>query len=367
MPIEATIVGHDHKNGLEGQATLNNPKGRPIGLMVYTESFTLLNPEVHPFLNDDFGIAMNQNVSFSGSPELVHDGTDNAGWTGSAVSGTWDFSDTTNPQAGANCVSLTSGVNNDEALFSDGTTTDMSGFTALTGQFRLDTYNSANNSVLISFSLAGAPVGNSININDFINAGILDVYQGFAIPKSEFGLTTQTVDEMNMVLVRSGGPQPTFRFDVLQWEQTGNPVIFTSSTPKRTRFHVTEIRLGLADNITGIVTGSTTTYPTMLGLAYDALLGVSTLSNGITFSRVQSGKTVFAITLKQLGDFLSSGSNIVNAISDGTNTFITLQVTFPEAVILDGNAGDFLSFTINDNLSGLLQFTAVARGSIEQI
>ena len=367
MPMEVLLLGHDHKNGLEGQATLNNPVGRPIGLMTYTERFAVLNPEVHPFLNDDFGVAMNQNVTFSGTPELVHDGTDNVGWTGSAVAGTWDFSDTTNPQAGSNCVSLTSGVNNDEALFSDGTTTDMNGFTALTGQFRLDTYNSANNSVLISFSLAGTPVGNSIDINDFINAGILDIYQGFAIPKSEFGLTTQIVDEMNVVLARSGGPQPTFRFDVVQWEQTGNPLIFKATTPKRTRFHVTEIRIGMADNVTSIITTTTSSYPTMPGLAYDALLSVSTLSNGITFSRVQSNETVFAITIKQLGDFLSAGSNLINAISDGLNTFFTLQVIFPEAVILEGNTSDFLSFTINDDLSTLLQFTAVARGSIERV
>ena len=51
-------------------------------------------------------------------------------------------------------------------------------------------------------------------------------------------------------------------------------------------------------------------------------------------------------------------------ISDGTNTSITLLIEFPKPIVLDGNTLDVLTFTINDNLSPLVKFTAAARGSI---
>ena len=91
----------------------------------------------------------------------------------------------------------------------------------------------------------------------------------------------------------------------------------------------------------------------------------SPLTNGVVFNRVQKGETLFSVTLRQLGDFLSVGSNILNHISDGTNTFITIRLEFPEPIVLGGGPDDFLSFTVSDNLSGLLQFTAVATGAVE--
>ena len=89
------------------------------------------------------------------------------------------------------------------------------------------------------------------------------------------------------------------------------------------------------------------------------------LTNGILFQRIQNGKILFSVTLRQLGDFLATGSNIVNHISDGTNTFITLLIEFPEPIILDGSTFDELRFTINDDLSSLIRFTAAARGALE--
>ena len=79
-------------------------------LSVLTQPFLNFNPEFHPFLNDTFGTAMNQNVSFSGSPEFIHDGGTNTRWTGTATQGTWNFAD-------AGEVRLTGGNNNDRADF----------------------------------------------------------------------------------------------------------------------------------------------------------------------------------------------------------------------------------------------------------
>jgi hypothetical protein len=331
------------------------------GLLVLTRPFQDFNPEVHPFLSDTFGAAMNQNIAFGGTPEIIHNGGTSVEWTGSALSGTWNFAD-------GGKTTITSADNNDAASFAEegATTIDMAGFTALTGKVDLDAYNSTNNSIIVAFDLAGVAVGNSIDLNDYIDTGNF-AEQSFVVPKADLGLTTQLLDGMVITMTRLGGTKPTVKFDDIQFEQTGTPAVFKATTPIGTRFHITELRVALADNITGITSvADASENATVPNLAYDDFMGItSPLTNGVVFTRAQKGKTLFSVTLRQLGDFLSAGSNIVNHISDGTNTFITILVEFPEPIVLEGGPSDFLSFTISDNLSGLLQFTAAARGALE--
>ena len=346
------VVAHVHKfPGL---------KKDHAGQLVLQERFVQLSPEVHPFINSSFGVAMNQSISFGGTPEIIHNGGTSTEWTGTALSGNWDFAD-------AGKVSLTNGNNNNAATFDEetGYSIDMDGFTTLTGKINLSTYDEANNSLTVIFNLDGVSVGNSIDLNDHIDAGLIGSEQNFVIPKAEFGLLGQLVNGFTITVVRTGGGKPAFTLDDIQLEETGDAAVFKATTPVGTRYHITQIRIGLADNISGIITGSTTTYPTMPGLAYDAILGVSALSNGIVFTRVQKGVTQFSVVLKKLGDFLTTGSNMVNMISDGTNTYITLMIEFPEPIILEGGDDSFMSYTINDDLSALLQFSAAALGAIE--
>ncbi|KKL99939.1 hypothetical protein LCGC14_1809430 [marine sediment metagenome] len=366
MSLEFKQVGTGHRLGKgKLEQSMHQRAGKTVsermpGAVVYQERLLDFSPEFHPFLNEEFGTAMNQNVTFGGTPEIIHNGGSSVEWTASAIQGTWNFAD-------GGKISLTTADNNDEATFAEETPTtiDMSGFTALTGKINLTTYNEVNNSLIIEFDLAGTPVGNSVDLNDFINTSLIGTEQSFAISKSDLGLSTQSIDGFTITLTRIGGTKPTMIFDDIQIEQTGAPAIFKATTPKGTKFHISEIRLALVDNITGIVTGSTTTYPTMPGLAYNQLLGVSALTNGIVFRRVQSGETKFSVTIKQLGDFLATGGNLLNIMSDGTNTCITVQIEFPEPIILDGSRDDFLSYTISDNLSGLIEFRAAARGALE--
>ena len=182
-----------------------------------------------------------------------------------------------------------------------------------------------------------------------------------------FGLSNQQCNGIRFLVSRSGGPQVAFDIDNIRLETGDAPVVFTMAPLRGEVLYITEIRFGIADNVSGIVTvAGTTENHSMDNLSYDKILGVSALTNGIVFTRIQNGKTLFAVTLKQLGDFLSTGSNLINVISDGTNTFITLLVEFPEPIIIEGNSTEnFLSFTISDNLSGLLVFTAAARGALE--
>lgn len=400
------------------------------GLLVLTRSFQDFNPEFHPFLNAVNGTNMAVDAGFSGVAALIYasgggtsaaNGTTSADttdkleddsqaggndfdttlsigmvaedsasnfahvtaldsstvvsvdsdifgnaetytvgeeWAGTAVQGGWGF--TTD-------ISIASANNGDEAQFDNKGTSVMTNYVAVTGKITLTTWNEVSNQLLLSFGLAGVLVGNSVDLNNYIDTGLLGTEQTFVIPKADLGLTTQTVDDMNLIIFRTGGAKPTIDLDDIQLEKAGGSVVYKAKTPLGTRFHISEFRIALADNITGITTvaGATET-ATVPNLAYDDFMGItSPLTNGVVFSRIQKGKTLFSVSINQLGDFLATGSNIVNHISDGTNTFITILIEFPEPIVLEGGEEDFLSFTINDDLSGLLQFTAAARGAIE--
>jgi len=299
-------------------------------------------------VTSDTVLALDNDILISGETFTI-----GAEWPGTVVSGGWNF--TTD-------ISITGANNGDEAQFDNEHTSVMSNYVAVTGKITLTTWNEVNNQILLSFGLSDVLVGNTVDLNNFIDTGLLGTQQNFVIPKTDLGLTTQTVDDMNLLILRTGGAKPTVDLDDIQLESTGGSLIYKATTPKDTRFHITEIRIALADNITSVVTNGT-----MQGLAYDDFMGItSPLTNGLVFSRFKDSETVFTATFRQIGDFLSTGSNIVNAISDGTNTFITLLIEFPEPIILDGSKGDFLSFTLSDDYSVLLQMTAAARGGIEK-
>lgn len=416
--------------GLEAHVHRFGGKRRNIeehsGLLVLQERFLNFNPEVHPFLNDDFGTAMNQNITFGGAKlratvihagvnsgsadsgttdgigsskliqsgqnfeatigpgALVHNTTDttfalvtavdsdtqisldadimasgenyviNDIWVGTAVAGTWNFAD-------SGKFTITSANDNDEATFTVDTAHiwNMSDFKALTGKVDLDTFNDTNHTIVLEFGLDGVIVGNTVNLNDFIDTGDF-TEQSFVIPKEDLGLVAQNVNSMRITILRSGGAKPTMKFDDFQWENSGTPAVFKSTIPRGAKFHITEIRLRFEDAISTVLTDAT-----MPNLLIDQFLGVSGLTNGILFQRVQRGKVLFAVLLKNLGDFLAVGSDLINATGNATNTGFTLVVTFPEPIVLEGISDEFLSFTISDNLSGLTRFTAVARGAIE--
>ena len=102
----------------------------------------------------------------------------------------------------------------------------------------------------------------------------------------------------------------------------------------------------------------------MPGLAYDQLLGLSSLTNGIILTRVHDGDTHTSDSLRQLGDFLAAGFTITQGISDGTNTMIVLELVFNQPIVLYPNDTiNYFKITTSDNLSGLLELRATAIGA----
>ncbi len=328
--------------------------GNHAGLAVLTHPFIETEPSTTFFTNPTFGIAMNQNISFSGIPELIFDGgSGGTEWTGSAIAGAWNFAD-------GGKVTITNANNGSAAIFEDAGTIDMSGFTAITGKVDLDTYIPANNTIVIQFGLAGVLAGNPINLNDYIDTGLF-TEQSFVIPKGDLGITASIVDEMTITITRTGGARPDISFDDFQIEKVGDPAVFSVVVDREDRFHIYELTFAYAAALAGTFADGT-----MPALAYNKILSLSALANGFNIRRTKESKTLFNATIKTLGGHISAGAKPNTMWSDGTNTFVTLRVEFTLPLILTGKPGDSLTVQINDPMNGLLQFTASARGSLER-
>ncbi len=426
FPVGRAWSGEDHSGAIRS-AHVHQKNGHNFGLTL-TRRFLDFNPEFRPFLEPTKGNDMAQNVGFTGQPTVIFAGVNSGAkltgtttgttsdhlidssetftsgtiivpgmivknttsgneyatitavasndltidsdiflisenyeinpiWVGTAIQGTWNFAD-------GGEVSVTTANNSDAANFSNDAgevwDVDDNGFLTLTGAVDLDIYSELTNEITLQFDLNGTVVGDAIGLNTFINTADF-TKQSFAIPVADFNFGgTSEINGLTITITRNGGQRPTIKFDDFQWEEIGEILEYKVAPRLGELFHVTEIRIAMADDEAGTLTDAT-----MPRLSFNQLLSVTVLSQGIVFKRVKAGETLFSVTIKQLGDFLATGSNLINVISDGTNTFLTLLVTFPEAIILDGDTGDFLSFTISDNLSSLLQFTAAARGAIE--
>ena len=349
LPVE--LIGSNNGTGQLFRQSLLSRDKQP-GAVVYTKPVFEYEPAFIPFLNTSFGISMNQNVSFGGLAELIFDGgSGGTEWAGSSADAVWNFAD-------GGKVTLTNGTNNSVALFEDAGTIDTSTYTALTGKIDLDTYTPASQDILFQFRLAGAPLGDALSMNDFIETGNF-AEQGMVIPLVDFNLAGATVDEFTMTVIRSSGSTPDISFDDFQIEKTGDPLSFRASSTEGTVFQGDRLNFVITDAL-----ASTLADGTMPSLSYDKILAVPSLANGITFRRVEDGITRFSATLRQLSDFLFTGSDIKSSFSDGTNTTLVLEAPFRDPFVLSGNPiNNYIELVINDDLSGLLLFNAALRGS----
>lgn len=345
----------------EGLQAHVHEKDSHNGLIVFTDRLAQEVPITKVFTASGIGSDLNQNVSFSGTPEGIHDGEDSTLWTASALSGIWTFDSTTNPNSGSQCIDATATVNGSQALFSDVTTTDMANFVALTCFVRLENFV-LGHQVQIQFRLAGVSIGNVVNIYDFIDISVLNSYQKVVVPKADFGITTQTVDEITIQSIKTSGANPDFRLDDIQLENIGNIISFTVEADKGTLYKATHLRLTIADNIAGTLLNGT-----MPALSYNKIMDISVLTSGIIIQTKINDTFIETIIIRQLSDLLLNGFNLVNQISDGTNTLIILEREYPEPVILKSVDLDSIVIQINDDLSSLLLFRACVRGKKEEI
>lgn len=329
----------------------------PSGLFVYTREYYNRVGQTKAAVNPTFGADMNQDVAFSGTPENVHNGIDNTYWTASALSGTWTFNSTAQAFAGTRSIDATATTANDEAQFEDGTSTDLSGFTAFSGAIYIARWDNTGKNVELEVRNAGVLVGNSVSLSNYIDTGVLNSWQTFTIPVADFG-TAATINQMVVRTIDTGGgPPPDYYLDALAFQETGSAT-YTIVPDNSSLFEVTALRFTFVDAYDNRLADSPTPR-----LAYNQFLALSQLTNGINVTSTVSGKAQFNNTFRSLVDFLTIPGVQIDSGGDGTNTWLTIDVPFVFPLVLNSTRSDKIEVTLSDDLSGLLLFRTISRGA----
>ncbi len=90
MPVNARVAGKD------GTVADVHVREQVRGLVVYQAELVETEQTTKFFFNPDFGINMNLDAGFTGTPEIIHNGINTTEYTASAIQGTkFTFNDTT--------------------------------------------------------------------------------------------------------------------------------------------------------------------------------------------------------------------------------------------------------------------------------
>ncbi len=321
----------------------------PNALAVATRPMKVLANNIIPFLNENFGLDMNQNGAVGGIPRIIHDGGDTAAFTATATTGTWDFTS-------GGVITQAAGENNDIATFTTVSGVNTADYSSITGKITLGIYTDPLHNLLLGVAGNSVDIG-TVNLNNYINTGLIGTEQTFLVPRNDLGLSDQVVDEVDILIARSGGAKPTFTLDDLQFESTeGSSKPFVARPPRGTKFHVTKFIISIADNYTG-------------GSSYDKFGDLNSLSIGVNFITTSGGKFTFSTSIHQFSDIYQIGFKTDVELDDGVNTFTSMvyDIDPTNPIVLDEYEGDNMLITINDDLTGLLFLRAFVQGNIETI
>jgi len=329
--------------------------GRDTALRVASSDAYDWESKAKLLLNDEYGPNFNQNSEPSGTPDGIHNGTDTALWTATALSGSWDFASTAQAQTGTKSIDGTGTINNSQAELERSSALDPRSYNSLSGGIYLTFFNPAANEIRLRFRLAGVDVGQEVNLGGVIDASTLNAWQNFNIPLSNFDLTDD-VDQLIITTKRQGDKAANFYLDNIQIEEAGSSVFSAEATPGKI-FEIQTVEFLMVDALSTTLLNNS-----MAALSYDKLLNVNTLNTGITVRRFKNNEAVFSLTARKLSDLLYGNFTITDMISDGTNTLLKLRMELDWWAPLDPRTKDRIEVVISDDLSGLIEAKAIIRG-----
>lgn len=363
MSMNVTISN----GGKRALAKVHTSSDDENGLLVFAKNRDEIQLQTKPFINSTYGVDMAQDgSSVINATENVHNGIDNTYWTASAVSGTWTFNSTAQARTGTRSIDATATINNDVAQIDRGSTLDLTAYDEVAGWIYITAWPTSGSvkDVELEFLDSGAAlVGNLVSLSSYIDTTSFGAWQKFVIPISDFGATAQTIQYMQ-IRTRDvgGGAAPDYYIDDLDILDltSGGGIDYTITPDFNTRYHIERIKFFIADAY-NVATSAQHAF------AYDSLLGVSTLTNGILGARLEQEEIVTSATIRQLGDFMAfpQVQNIVSG-GDGTNTWLSFDLAFTTegGLVLDSKNRDSFIYRVRDDLSGLLKLQALAEGYI---
>ena len=362
MAIPTIIT--DPQNSLNSKIV---DRGDSNALVVATTPLKTYENEVQFFISSTYGIDMNIGRTVD-QTENIYNGGDSVYWTASVISGIkWTLSSTDQAHTGSLSLKYDNGNANDVVQFLNSGDLTLTNYNDLVIWIYVDKDWAPGDSVAVYGWDSGTStkVGVNAALEDYFNFSNYDVWQQITIPLADMDLTGETLDALRVQIISEEGKSPKFYLDDIQFQGITGEVdagLFKIEPELGTWYHVEKITIALADAYAGTVSDGT-----MAGLAYDQLLGVTALSSGILYQRIQDGEIEFTVVIKQLSDLIQiPGAILKNTISDGTNTFITIDVDYSEPIILKPENKDILAITINDNLSDLIFLRMYLTGKLEQ-
>lgn len=349
--------------GRRAIAKIHQSSDEERGLLVFTKNRDEVDLQNKPFINETYGLDLAQDGSATiSSTENVHNGIDTTYWTAAAISGTWTFDSTAQAHAGTRSIDATATVNNDTAQIDKGSTLDLSSYDELTGWIYITGWPTTGSlkDVEIEFLDSGASlIGSTVNLSSYIDTTSFNVWQKFVIPLTDMGVASSTIQYIN-IRTRDvgGGAAPDYYLDDIDiigiTGSTGLDYIIEPDAGSR--YYLQTIKVFLADAYTATSSGQH-------AVAYDQLLGVSALTNGILVATVRQEEFDVTYTVSDVGDMIAfpQSRNFISG-SDGTNTWVSVELSFSTPLVLSSKNRDSFLIRVRDDLSGLLKFTAIAEG-----
>jgi hypothetical protein len=320
------------------------------------------------FTSPDFGIDMNIGISIENT-EDVNNGTDTVLWTASEITGDWDIDsdDQNHTPLGSKSIKSENEPINSTLQILNTSDFDLTNFNFLIVWIYVDKDWKANDNIEIYGwdSGTGATVGDSVALEDYFSWNVFDVWQKISIPLEDMVLTGKTIDALRVKIVDKEGKSPKFYMDDIAFEglsSTAGSGEFLVEPDIGTWLYVYTVKFFIADDY-----DSTLEDASVPNFAYDKILGISALSNGLLFRRFKDGKVNFAGTMKQLSDLLQfPGSEIDGYGGNTTSSWISVKFSITEPFILKSENQDHLSMVISDDLSELSMLRVSVGCKVEQ-
>lgn len=345
------------------QAGVHKSNG-DFGLKTFTEPLYKWINDNRFFSNEEYGIALNQDVGPGGTPLGIHNGTDNAYWTGSNVTGSSvTFNSTARPRQGTQSVYVNGPNVNDVWQFAKGSDQSLANYVSVTMWINVDRRWAGNGAENVAFygwdTGTSSQVGDSVNLEDYFVQNNNDVWQQLTIPLSDMNLVGQTIDAFRMEYTVAINTSPEFFIDDFQLEETGAPIVFTVEPTGTEIYQMEGIDFTFVDAYDARLADNSAP-----NLAYDQILGLPKLTSGIVLSRIIDEEVVFSATVTCLWEFLRISGEIRSIVSDGVNTILTIRIKFTEPIELRSEDLDRITIQVSDDLSGLTEFTAFGLGRV---
>lgn len=333
------------------------------GVVVFTEPLIERSFSNSFASNSCFGTNMAVDVTASGTPVGIHDGTDTCLWTGTIEAGNKiTFASADRANVGCLSVKLDNMDGGSIAQFTTCCLLDLTCYATISTQVNIDKDWCSNDEIFVYgwCDTCSVQVGCQVELGVYLNIGDFDVWQSVTIPLEDMGLQTASIDSLRIEQGNKAGKGPKFYMDCIKFLETGDPIRFCITAPLEKLFSVDTLILTLTDNITGVVACGT-----MPGLSFNNVMGLTTLPNGMSLQFIRDNKVEESATYSDFGDFIREGFTITDTMSDGTNTLVAMRFEFVEPVRMSHRQEDRIRIVINDDMSGLDSFTALAVGRLE--